>query len=83
MSFYCFLRSLINIYPLYIGLSILIFFLTSRVIELTKILRYLNSELNALTNPTINTTLEISSIITYILGIVFILIIDLKFISNE
>ncbi|GAB1857540.1 hypothetical protein MHTCC0001_23760 [Flavobacteriaceae bacterium MHTCC 0001] len=83
MSCYCLLRGFIKAYPFYIGIPILILIFSSKAIKLAKVLKAFNSELNALPNQIINSSFELSEIISYTIGVAIILIVDFNLIFNE
>ena len=75
---YCFLRSFIQTKPVYIAIAVFIIAYTIEFLQLFNLLDYLNLRHSELAIIILGSTFEITDLIAYTLGILVILLIDIK-----
>ena len=80
---YCFFKSFIEGHHFKIAISVLIIAFSIEFLQLTNYLETFNLQDNYLAKLFLGSTFHISDLIAYTLGVITILIIDLKFITNE
>lgn len=76
---YCSVRSFIKIKPIWLGLAVLLFAFLVEFLQKFNLLDYLSLRGNQLATIILGSTFEISDLIAYSLGVITIVLIDIKF----
>lgn len=79
---YCFFKSFIKGKPFYVAIVILAFSFAIEFLQLVNILKPLNLQNNHLAKLILGSTFQFSDLVAYTLGIVTVLIIELKLIRS-
>ena len=79
---YCLLKSIININPLYLALVVLFISFCIEFLQLFNLLETLNLTQNKVATIELGNTFHINDLISYILGIITVLILELKLTKN-
>lgn len=75
---YCFLRSFMNIKPIYLALFVLFVSFLIEFLQLTSFLEWLNLHDNYLAKTILGSTFHVSDLVAYTLGVVTIIIVESK-----
>ena len=75
---YCFIKSLIDIEPLKLGIAVLLFAFTIELLQLANILSVLNLQDNQLVKLVLGSTFQITDLIAYTLGVITVILIEYK-----
>ncbi|WP_308990879.1 DUF2809 domain-containing protein [Mariniflexile litorale] len=79
---YCFFKSFIKGNPFYIALSVLIFSFAVELSQLANVLKLLNLENSYIAKLILGSTFQFSDLVAYTLGIVTVIIVELKLIKS-
>lgn len=79
---YCFLKSFINIKPLYLALFVLVISFSVEFLQLYHLLEKLDLTENKIVKIVLGNTFHINDLVAYTLGIITILIIEYKFLCH-
>ncbi len=80
---YCFFKSFFHINAIKLAIAVFLFALCIELLQLLNILSLLNMEKNKVAILLLGSTFHLTDLLAYGLGLLFFLMIDLKFISNE
>lgn len=73
---YCFFKSVLTAKPLHVALGVLAFSFLIEFLQLFQLLKLLNLEHNRMATLILGSTFQVSDLVAYTLGILFILIIE-------
>ncbi|WP_248723610.1 DUF2809 domain-containing protein [Seonamhaeicola sp. ML3] len=79
---FSFFRSFLKVNPIKLGIYVLIFAFTLELIQFLNVLDYFNVQ-NKIVRIALGTTFQATDLIAYTLGVVIIVITDIKLFSNE
>ena len=80
---YCFLKSFINLKPIYIALIVLFISFGIEFLQLFNLLEKLNLTENKIAKTVLGNTFHINDLIAYTLGIITVLIVENKFLKSS